>query len=168
MNAPAPDWWNDLYSEDGQHAPGRTRRFGRGSAPAPDRTLRIEHAPAPPPAPEPFEPTVLQAAADLLPADPTRRRRALYLAYNGGAAAVGWWAGMGPAISSALAGADSVSDGVWMGVGLLVVTAVAELPTAPLRNPNRHRVIRAVGWCFRIPAATAALALLLFTPDAAL
>lgn len=167
MTAPAPDWWNDLYSEDGQHAPaGRTRR-GRGSAPAPDRTLRIEHAPAPEVQPA-FEPTVRQAAADLLPADPKRRRRVQYLAYNGAAAAVGWWAGIGPAIHSALAGADTVRDGVWMGVGLLIVTGFAELPTAPLRNPNRHRAIRAVGWCFRIPAATAATALLLFTPDAAL
>lgn len=162
MSRPEPDWWDRLYADD--NAPRR----GRGSAPAPDRTLRIEHAPAPPPEPAPFEPTVRQAAADLLPTDPKHRRRALFLAYNGAAAAVGWWAGIGPAIHSALAGADTVRDGVWMGVGLLIVTGFAELPTAWMRNPNRHRAIRAVGWCFRIPAATAALALLLFTPDAAL
>lgn len=161
----ADDWWDRLYAED-KHAP--RRRWGRGSAPAPDRTLRIEHAPAPDPEPEPFEPTVRQAAADLLPTDPIRRHRVLFLAYNGAAAAVGWWAGMGPAITSALHGAATTRDGVWMGVGLVLIAGAAELPTAWMRKPSRPRAIRAVGWAFRIPAATAALALLLFTPDAAL
>lgn len=162
----ADDWWDRLYADE-EPAP-KARRWGRGSAPAPDRTLRIEHAPAPEPAPEPFEPTVRQAAADLLPDDPKRRRRALVVAYNGSAAAVGWWAGIGPAIHNALTGADTVRDGVWMGVGLVLIAGFAELPTGWMRNPARHRAIRAVGWAFRIPMATAALALLLFTPDAAL
>jgi hypothetical protein len=152
------DWWDRLYTDDAGETPHE----------APQRTVRIEHAPAPAPEPPPFEPTIRQAAGDLLPADPKRRRRVQYLAYNGAAAGVGWWLGMGPAITSALAGADTTRNGVWMGAGLILIAAVAELPTAWMRSPHRHRAIRAVGWCFRIPTATATAALLLFTPDAAL
>ncbi|MEV5138450.1 hypothetical protein AB0K71_05830 [Streptomyces syringium] len=126
-----------------------------------------EKASARPSAPRP---SIREAAADLLPADPAHRRNARFLIYNGGAAAAGWALGIGPWMHNSLVyyGTGNTTEGVLVGCGLICITLIAEVKTHAWRNPGAHIVWRVLGWFARIPTATAVLALALYGPDATL
>lgn len=168
----ADDWWDQLYADD-EPAPEpesepkrRTPRTWRRTDAEPDRTrVRVEVTH---PRKHQERETVRDAARALLPNDPRQARRWQLVAYNGSAALVGWWAGIGSWMTDGMASADSVSEGVFVGLGLAGIAAAVELRTHAFRDPGRHVLIRAVGWALRIPLASALLALALFTPDAAL
>lgn len=165
----ADDWWDDMYDDAGEQKPMRKQRpkrtrTSRGSSALQPERIRVEVTR--PAAPE--RESIRDAARALLPTDPQQARRWRHAAYNGSAAAAGWLLGLAPAMHSGMADSDSTTTGVWMGVGLIIITATTELRTHTLRDPGRHHLIQALGWAFRIPLASAVLALALFTPDAAL
>lgn len=167
----ADDWWDRLYADDTDTAaqPKRIRvrkQPGRGSAADDDGRTRvhidIEQ-------PQPRE-TIRGAAASLLPDDPKRAARMRWLAYNGSAAAAGWWLGIEQWCADGIAqyGRADVGEGVWVGVGLIVACLVLELRSHGMRHPGRAPLIRFLGWTLRIPLASAVLALALYGPNAAL
>lgn len=135
----------------------------------------VKEAPTEPePAPaRPYQGEIRAAAtqivAERIP-DPLRRRRILYVTYNGAAAAAGWAAGIGPWMHESLMyyGATDTANGVWVGCGVIGVTLVLEMRTHGWRDPGRHPVWRLLGWSARIPLASAVLALALYGPDASL
>lgn len=96
--------------------------------------------------------------------------RLLAVAYNTGAAGAGWWCGLGPWMFDGITqyGTDDVARGVWVGVGLTLISLIAEWKTHAWRSPDRALLVRAAGWAGRIPLATALLALALYGPDATL
>ncbi|WP_055591136.1 hypothetical protein [Peterkaempfera griseoplana] len=99
--------------------------------------------------------------------DLTRRRR--HLLYNGAAAAVGWWSGLGPWCQHLIAdfGHGSVRDGLTCGALCLFAALPIDLRTHAWRGAG-YPLVRALGWVGRIPLATAVVAVALYGPDAVL
>jgi hypothetical protein len=173
----ADDWLDELYDDDEAWAGEQPRRRvpktrgergnrRNGSAEA-DGTRVLVEVTHPR---DPVRPSIAEAVSDLIPTDPVHLRRIHRVAYNAAAAAAGWMLGVAGWIGQGLADAGShrVADGVWTGVGMVLLTAVAELRTHGWRDPGKHFAVRAAGWCARIPLASALLALALYGPDAAL
>jgi hypothetical protein len=94
-----------------------------------------------------------------------RTERLAGLAYNGGAAYAGWLLGLAGWMSDGIEhyGQISTQRGVWVGVGLVLMSTVLEVRTRALRDPGRHAWVRFAGWITRIPAASAVLALALYS-----
>lgn len=172
----ADDWWDRLYADADADtdAPGprrirvhkqRSRSRHQGSAAAPEHTrVHVDIV-----QPQPRE-TIRGAAASLLPDDPKRAARVRLLAYNGSAAAAGWWLGIEHFCAQGIAesGRGDVGEGVWVGIGLIIAALVLELRSHGMRAPGRAPLIRFLGWLLRIPLASAVLALALYGPNAAL
>lgn len=166
-------WWERLYADAADAPPQpprirvrKTRSRSRGSAAEQEHTrVHVDIM-----QPQPRD-TIRGAAATLLPDDPRRAARIRWVAYNGAAAAAGWWLGIEQFCAQGIAEsgrAGGVPEGVWVGIGLILGTLPIELFTHRLRDPGRHRFIRALGWTARIPLAAAVLALALYGPNAAL
>jgi hypothetical protein len=174
----ADDWLEKLYADDEAWAGERETRGAtksryqrlkrRRNKPVEADGTRVRVEVTQPR--EQHRPSITAAVADLVSTDPVQLRRVHQVAYNAAAAAAGWMLGVVAWIGHGLqdAGADRVSDGVWTGLGMVLLTAVAELRTHGWRHPHSHWIVRVAGWCARIPLASALLALALYGPDAAL
>ncbi|MFH9761333.1 hypothetical protein ACH4MJ_04260 [Streptomyces anulatus] len=136
--------------------------------PPPNYPPMVPTVPAPPPTPvtkkTPPHPPRRNPAAQHLDQHP-RLRKTLY---NATAAAAGWWCGLGPWMANGIThyGTHDVQRGIWVGVGLTLISLVVEWRTHTWRSPDRAILPRIAGWAGRIPLATALLALALYGPDA--
>lgn len=164
----ADDWWERLYADaDAPPQPTRIRLRKRSrDAAAAEQHTRV-HVDIVQPQPRD---TIRGAAASLLPDDPRRAARIRFTAYNGSAAAAGWWLGITQWCTQGIteSGRGDVGEGVWVGVGLIVAALVLELRSHRMRDPGRPPLVRFLGWALRIPLASAVLALALYGPNAAL
>ncbi|MFD8970523.1 hypothetical protein ACFV0C_36975 [Streptomyces sp. NPDC059568] len=145
---PARDWWS----------------LPRRKPTEPVQPHPVEYAPGvhvtinqPKPAAPPSAPPVDERA---------QRRRTLirrWLVFHGSGAAVGWYAGLGPSMAQLLL--DSGHSAPAVGIGLILVTLIpaSYLPGLPHIPPPLRPI---TVWLCRIPAATAALALVLNSPNA--
>jgi hypothetical protein len=159
------DWLDHLYADEQDNAepeePGTPWWSLRRPAPAPAAPPEVSQ-----PAPG-IHLTINQpgtpAPDDDARARARRARIRRWFAYHGAAAAVGWTAGLGPAMTDLLASSGHAAPAV--GIGLIGIAAIPALyaPTLPLIPlPLRPATV----WLARIPAATAALALALNAPGA--
>ncbi|WP_046500772.1 hypothetical protein [Streptomyces odonnellii] len=143
---PARDWWSLPRRHPAEPVQPHPVEY------APGVHVTINQPEPPPPAP---------------PVDERAQRRLAlirrWLAFHGSGAAVGWYAGLGPAMADLLA--DSGDSGSAVGIGLILVTLIptSYLPGLPHIPPPLRPI---TVWLCRIPAATAALALVLNTPNA--
>ncbi|MFD3654353.1 hypothetical protein [Streptomyces sp. NPDC058620] len=147
-------WW--------QRAP---RPFGHhDQEPAPDPQDTIAAAPG-------IHVTVNQPAAAALPwtvlnpadqrAQERLHRRRLWLAYHGGAAAVGWFLGLVAQMRELIADAGTAAPGAGVALGLVTYIVASYLPGLPYVPPALRPVMV---WAARIPVCSAALALALNAP----
>ncbi|MFC9247769.1 hypothetical protein ACFT7S_28285 [Streptomyces sp. NPDC057136] len=147
-------WW--------QTAP---RPFGhRAPEPAPDPQDTIAAAPG-------IHVTVNQPTAASPPwtvPDPADQRaqerlyrRRIWLAYHGGAAAVGWFLGLVAEMGELIADAGPAAPGAGVALGLVTYIVASYLPGLPYVPPALRPVIV---WAARIPVCSAALALALNAP----
>lgn len=163
MTAPEPSWWGQLYDDEG--APLTADRPAPAPEPTGERRLNIRLTRT-----RPENEPLPDAARAMLPKDPRTAARARWLLYNASAAAAGWWLGIERFCAEGIAasGRTSVEEGVWVGVGLILAAFVLELAGHRFRGAGAHPIGRLIGWALRVPLASAALALALYGPDAAL
>lgn len=171
-----PDWWapkRDVTApepdepETDQDAPGDDAETEPSTdiAPADDAPAADAGPAAAPPQPYVVEihTAATEAAAGFVK-DPDQRKRVARVLYNGTAAGIGWAAGGGPWVLDSLLyyGQADGNNGVWVGVGVIVVCLIAEMRSHGWRHRGRHVVWQLLGWIARIPLATAVLALALY------
>ncbi|WP_405399216.1 hypothetical protein [Streptomyces microflavus] len=108
---------------------------------------------APPPwlAPDP----AAERAAERL------HRRRIWLAYHGGASAVGWFCGLVALMRDLLADAGQLAPAAGIAMGLVTYIVASYLPGLPYMPPALRPVMV---WAARIPVCSAALALALHAP----
>ncbi|MGW1661043.1 hypothetical protein [Streptomyces microflavus] len=88
-------------------------------------------------------------------------RRRIWLAYHGGASAVGWFCGLVALMRDLLADAGPAAPGVGVAMGLVTYIVASYLPGLPYMPPALRPVMV---WAARIPVCSAALALALHAP----
>lgn len=152
-----PPWWHVI--------PGP---WGNRTAPEP--------APAPAPAPAPQEtiaatPGIHVTVNQPVPEAATpiedayarerRRRRQLWGAYHGSAAAVGWYVGLADQMADLLAQAGHGAPAAGLAMAAVTYIVASYLPGLPYMPPALRPI---TVWAARIPVSTAVLALALYAP----